>query len=233
MMTLPFQLHDPPWDAPMRVLHDDGLVVVVDKPAGLISTGEDDRARPSVEALASEQLGRKLQAVHRLDRGTTGLQLLAADRALVAPLHAALVHDSARKEYLAWVHGACAFDVIDVDAPIGALSSRPDTLGVTADGRAARSRIWTVRRIGDVSLVRVRLFTGRTHQVRIHLAHLGHPLVGEPWYGPTLCELAPRPVLHAATLMLPTWRPQAAWSAPAPWRVASSPDRDVSAEQGS
>lgn len=222
MTALPFRLDDVPWTAPVSVLFDDGIVVVVNKAPGLVSTGVDELGRPSVEAAASASLGRQVFAVHRLDRGTSGVQLLTSARDAIAPLHAALVHVTARKEYLAWVHGTCTFDARDVDAPIGPLADAPESLGVVEDGRPARSRVTVLARRSGFSLVRVRLLSGRTHQVRIHMAHLGHPLVGEPWYGPAPCELAPRSLLHAATLLLPAWRPDAGWHAPVPWRDAGS-----------
>lgn len=222
MTALPFRLDDVPWTAPVAVLFDDGIVVVANKAPGLVSTGVDELDRPSVEAAVSAALGRQVFAVHRLDRGTSGVQLLTSAREAIAPLHAALVHATARKEYLAWVHGTCAFDARDVDAPIGPLADAPETLGVVHDGRPARSRVTVLERRSGFSLVRVRLLSGRTHQVRIHMAHLGHPLVGEPWYGAAPCELAPRPVLHAATLLLPAWRPDAGWHAPVPWRDAGA-----------
>ncbi len=222
MNGLPFLLDDVPWDAPPTVLFDDGIVVVANKAPGLVSTGTDELDRPSVEAAVSAALGRQVFAVHRLDRGTSGVQLLTSARDAIAPLHAALVHATACKEYLAWVHGECSFDACDVDAAIGPRVDAPGTLGVVDGGRPARSRVTVLERRGGLSMVRVRLLSGRTHQVRIHMAHLGHPLVGEPWYGPAPCELAPRPVLHAATLLLPAWRPDAAWHAPVPWRVAAT-----------
>jgi len=174
-----------------RVVHVDEHVAVVEKPAGLLiaPTPEGDRGT-LVDLLAREVLpGAPALVVHRLDLPTSGLLVVArstlANRALAERFR---THDVER-EYLAIVRGRVAWDATSCEAPVA--------------GRAARTTFACEERLGDVaSVVRAQLETGRTHQVRIHLAHLGHPVLGDRQHGGAARAAGdpPRLALHAAVL---------------------------------
>ena len=141
-----------------------------------------------------------LWAVHQLDADTSGVNLFTSRRELVEPLKQAMAKGS--KRYLAIVHGTPPWSTTDCRAPIGERS--PGHLGVLTGGKSAYTRIETLERGREHSLLGIRLMTGRTHQIRIHCGHLGHPLVGEGWYRDPPCRVHPRQALHAWELALGT-----------------------------
>jgi 23S rRNA pseudouridine955/2504/2580 synthase len=183
-----------------RLLWDGGGLIAVDKPAGLASTGRDLDDPDCLQWLLSAHLRRPVWAVHQLDKPTSGVNLFVRRRSLVAEWQRKLAH--AQKTYLALCHGLPERDRLEIDAPIGGRQTpegwRLMVLEAGAEGaRPARSRVRVLRRGPAHSLLEVAIATGRTHQVRLHLAHLGHPLVGEQRYKDPPCELAPSPFLHA------------------------------------
>ena len=189
----------PDEDLRQRILHDRDGLIVVDKPAGLATTGKTLDDPDSLEHRLARLVGRRVWAVHQLDTGTSGLVLFVRRRALVAPTAARLKPPTGEKRYLAVAHGSPAWRETLVDAPLGPCGSTR-TLGVTATGRPARTHLLRVAAIGGHCVLVATLLTGRTHQVRLHLAHLGLPLVGEPRYREPPCALHPRPALHAAAI---------------------------------
>ncbi|HEU4619142.1 MAG TPA: RluA family pseudouridine synthase [Gammaproteobacteria bacterium] len=169
-----------------RILFEDAALLVLDKPAGLAVHGGSGVSLGCIEALrALRPQAKSLELVHRLDRATSGCLLVAKRRSALRQLHAVLREGGMDKRYLALVRGALREGTVEVDAPL-APSRREGEVRVRVDeeGKLARSRFRRVEAYGSIaSLVEVRLFTGRTHQIRVHAAHLGHPLAGDDRYG--------------------------------------------------
>jgi RluA family pseudouridine synthase len=153
--------------------------LVIDKPAGLASTPS---ARRPGEDVAT-QLG--LSPAHRLDRFTSGCLLLTRDAGTARFFEAAFRERRIEKEYVALVLGSPAADAFEIDAPLGpdASSRVPGKVAAGAAGSPACTRIEVIERLESRSLVHARPLTGRRHQVRAHLAHVGHPIVGDLLYG--------------------------------------------------
>ncbi|MEM9068592.1 MAG: RNA pseudouridine synthase [Myxococcota bacterium] len=180
---------------PLEILYDEGGWLVVNKPAGLASTGRDLEDPNCVQFQLQAQLGRRVWAVHQLDRGTTGALLFARKRSLVAEGQKAL--KGGRKAYLALVHGVPDADRFVIDAPLRYVK-RKGRPAVAEDGLAARTDVRVRERTSAHAWIEATLRSGRTHQIRVHLAHVGHPLVGDGLHGE--CTLLPFPALHAFQL---------------------------------
>jgi len=161
--------------------------------------------------------------VHRLDRGTSGLMVVArhphAQEILKGQLHTADFH----RTYLAVCEGAPEPPAGTVDAPLGPREGSLVEQCVRPDGKPARTRYETIRQAEAVSLLRLKLETGRTHQIRVHLAWLGHPLVGDFLYGREDPGLIRRPALHSAELSFrhPITGKQLSFSQPLPEDMAA------------
>lgn len=182
----------------LKVLFEDARVLAVEKPSGtLVIPGRGDTA-PTLQQLASARLGRKALVVHRLDREASGLVLFAKTAAAHAALNGAFERRETSKLYLALVAGALAGEGT-VDAPLREFGS--GRTGVAPDGKPSVTLYKALGPRPGGTLVEIRLITGRRHQIRAHLASLGHPLLGDPLYGPP-----PRPVGGARRLMLHAWK---------------------------
>ncbi len=192
----------PSGPAGLTILHEDEWLVAVNKPAGLLSVSTDSERERTALALLKEHFGRpgrpaRLWPVHRLDRETSGVLLFARDRDIQDIVQARW--NEARKVYLAWVVGTPKPAADTIDQPLWEDGSLFVRVGHRDDAREARTHYRTLETRDDQSLLEVELDTGRRHQIRAHLAWLGHPVVGDERYG----TRARRMLLHALRLELP------------------------------
>lgn len=199
-------------DVDVPVVHVDASVIVVDKPADLVvHPGAGHDAGTMVAGLLARfpELGHVGQldrpgVVHRLDKGTSGLLVVARTPAAYESLVAQLSARTVVRRYrtLVWGHPSSPRGV--VDAPIGRSPKHPTKMAVVADGKEARTRYEVESRFtvpAETALVNCRLETGRTHQIRVHMAAIGHAVVGDERYQGARQSLpVPRPFLHAEHL---------------------------------
>ncbi len=197
-----------------RLLHLDALVLAVDKPAGVLAQ-EGRGGGPALPDLCAALLRERGEPdtallVHRLDRGTTGVTVLARTKAAQAALLAEFREGRAVKEYLALCVGEPAADELASDLALGPDPRFPGKRRADPRGEPARTRFRVLRRLRGAALVAACPETGRTHQVRVHLAELGLPLAGDARYGGPRALTLPdgrrlelsRPLLHALALRL-------------------------------
>jgi 23S rRNA pseudouridine1911/1915/1917 synthase len=192
--------------APFRVAYEDAQLLVVDKPAGVVVHPARGHATGTlVQALAGRAGGgddpERPGIVHRLDRDTSGLLVVARDEATHRALKAALQRREITREYLALVEGRPPARTGTIDAPIGRDRRDRTVMSTdTDDPREAVTHFEIERALPETTLLRVRLETGRTHQIRAHLKAIGHPVVGDPAYGTPGRYGLERQFLHAARL---------------------------------
>jgi len=216
-----------PAHAELRFVYEDEHLAVLDKPAGLVvhpGPGHWDDTLVNVlvgrgtalsSGSAEEGGGGRPGIVHRLDRGTSGLLVVAKSDLAHRRLAGAIERRDVTRVYAALVWGHLRKSPVEIEAPIARHPKERKRMTVAPRGRHALTHVAVVARFGVADLVRVRLGTGRTHQIRVHLAHVGHPVVGDREYAfggsrritpserraaERLEELAPRQLLHAAIL---------------------------------
>ena len=222
---------DAPQAIALAVVHEDDAILVVDKPAGLVvHPGSGNRDGTLLNALLHHAPGQsalpRAGIVHRLDKDTSGLLVVAKTPEAQTDLVRQLAARTVKREYVAIVRGDLA-RAVTVDAPIGRHPTARTTMAVVAAGKPARTHVTPVERFGHATLVRCALETGRTHQIRVHLAAVGHPLVGDPAYGGRRASphvpAFPRQALHAARLGLahPATRAPMQWTSPLPADLAA------------
>ena len=210
-------------EIPLTILYEDANLVVIDKPAGLVvhpSAGHADGTLVNALVFHVKDLsgvGGELRPgiVHRLDKDTSGVMVIAKNDATHRALTAAWNTDAVRKEYIAVVYGTPASEKGTIDAPIARDPRDRKRMAVVPGGRHALTDYEVIERLRYTSVLRLRLRTGRTHQIRVHLKHLGHPIIGDPIYsGPQWRGIPdkrlqkaiaafPRQALHAASIRLP------------------------------
>ena len=227
VVTVQIPDHEPPRtlqpaDIPLTLVFEDEHLAIIDKPAGLVvhpAPGHwDDTLVNALVArgttLSGGAAGRP-GIVHRLDRDTSGLMIVAKTDLAHRKLGAAIAARRVRRAYAALTWGHLDSAEVRIEAPLARHPRDRKRMAVAPEGRAARTDAFVVARFEVVELLRLELHTGRTHQIRVHMEHLGHPVVGDPVYagggsrrvsGPgrrpaALIERAtPRQALHAAAL---------------------------------
>lgn len=191
------------------VVYADDAVAVIDKPAGLVvHPAAGRRSGTLVNGLlhrfpAIEGVGEPHRPgiVHRLDVGTTGLLVVALTQQAYETLCEAMARREVEREYLAITHGVPQPSRGVIDAPIGRDQRDPTRMAVVPGGRESRTHYEVIGSLEGGAVLRCRLETGRTHQIRVHLASIGNPVVGDGTYGSRRGVLtAERPMLHAARL---------------------------------
>ena len=217
-------------DIPLSVVHEDAAILVIDKPAGLVvHPGSGNWSGTLLNALLRHAPALsgipRAGIVHRLDKDTSGLLVVAKTLIAQTDLVRQLQARSVRREYIALVHGRVEQDGL-VEAPIGRHPVHRTKMAVVAHGKPALTH-YEIRASADGwSLLHCRLETGRTHQIRVHLHSIGHPLVGDPVYSiarphvslPEQAVAFPRQALHAARLGLlhPESARDMSWKSPLP-----------------
>ncbi|HEX6244957.1 MAG TPA: RluA family pseudouridine synthase [Polyangiales bacterium] len=194
------------------ILYEDEQMLVLNKPPGLAvhaGSGVHVGAIEALRAMYPELPG--LELAHRIDRETSGVLVCAKTRPALGLLHDLFRDDRVKKTYLALAHGQVPDTLREVDAPLekNTLRSGERMVEVRGDGKPSQTRFRVLRRFQDATLLEAMPVTGRTHQIRVHAAHAGFPLVGDAKYGDSardkaLRRFAPlRLFLHAASVRLP------------------------------
>ena len=205
-----------PEDIALDIIFEDGDIIVVNKPAGLVTHPAVGHAEGTLvnallhhsAALSGGTGAERPGIVHRLDKDTSGLIVIAKNDAAHAALAAQFAERTMEKRYLALARGWPRVELGSIDAPIARHRHERKKMAVAADGhgRAALTTYRLLQRLkpSDIglaaSLLECRLHSGRTHQIRVHLKHLGHPILGDTLYGGPVSDVTPRPrrqMLHA------------------------------------
>jgi len=190
------------------VVFEDESLIVVDKPAGLVVHPAPGHGDTTLAELFAGRIGGGPEAgrsgvVHRLDRGTSGLMLLAKSEPAHAALQRAIQNREVERTYLAMVEGVPRTRSGTIDAPIGRSARERHRMAVDGAGsREAVTHFRVTEPLSGQSLLEARLETGRTHQIRVHMASIGHPVIGDTTYGGKIAFGLDRPFLHSARLGL-------------------------------
>ena len=180
-------------DIPLTVVYEDDDVLLIDKPAGLVvHPGNGHHSGTLVNALIGREMAlsnadpKRPGIVHRIDKDTSGLLLITKNDASFAYIQAQLSDHSMHREYKALVKGIILEDEGKIDAPIGRDHIHPTKNAVDVEhGKEAITYFTVLKRFynDDATLISCRLLTGRTHQIRVHMDYIGHPVIGDPLYG--------------------------------------------------
>jgi tRNA pseudouridine32 synthase/23S rRNA pseudouridine746 synthase len=215
---IPDFAYDPP-STPLQFLHEDAAILVLDKPAGLLSVpGKlDGRQDSLLTRLQSARWDALL--VHRLDCDTSGVIIFARTKQAQGFLGQEFEQRRARKTYVARVRGRIAEDSGTIDLPLGSDWEYRPRQKVTPDGRPAQTDWQVISRSDTETRVRLTPHTGRSHQLRVHMLALGHPILGDQIYAADTTRDHARLMLHAETLSLhhPDTGARVSFSAPVPF----------------
>lgn len=197
-----------PENIPIEIIYEDSDVAVVNKPQGMVvhpSAGHTSGTLVNallyhVKDLSTINGVVRPGIVHRIDKDTSGLLMIAKNDKAHQALAQELKEKKSLRQYVAIVHGNLPNDRGVIEAPIGRSDKDRKKQAVTAKGKPALTRFHVLERFGDFTLVELTLETGRTHQIRVHMAYIGHPIAGDPVYGPRKTLAGHGQFLHAKTL---------------------------------
>ncbi|HHH5272241.1 TPA: RluA family pseudouridine synthase [Streptococcus pyogenes] len=195
---------------PLDIIYEDDALAIINKPQGMVvhpSAGHPSGTMVNalmyhIKDLSSINGVVRPGIVHRIDKDTSGLLMVAKTDAAHQALAEELKAKKSLRKYLAIVHGNLPNDRGMIEAPIGRSEKDRKKQAITAKGKEAVTRFTVLERFGDYSLVELQLETGRTHQIRVHMAYIGHPVAGDPLYGPRKTLSGHGQFLHAKTLGL-------------------------------
>ena len=195
-------------DIPLEIVYQDEAVAVVNKPQGMVvhpSSGHTSGTLVNalmyhIKDLSGINGVLRPGIVHRIDKDTSGLLMIAKNDQAHVALADELKDKKSLRKYWAIVHGNLPNDRGVIEAPIGRSEKDRKKQAVTAKGKPALTRFQVLERFGDYSLVELQLETGRTHQIRVHMAYIGHPVAGDEVYGPRKTLKGHGQFLHARTL---------------------------------
>lgn len=213
-------------DIPLDIVYEDHDVIVVNKPQGMVvhpAAGHPNHTLVNAllyhtKDLAASPEGFRPGIVHRIDKDTSGLLMIAKNTKARESLEAQLAAKTNERLYLTIVHGNFSEQAGVIDAPIGRDHGDRKKMAVVENGKKAITHFKVLQQFKNYSLVQCRLETGRTHQIRVHMAYIGHPVAGDPLYGPKKTLKGQGQFLHAATLGFkqPTTGKDLQFSVPAP-----------------
>jgi len=196
-----------PENIPLDIVYEDADVIVVNKPQGMVvhpAPGHPDQTLVNAllyhSPLSTINGEFRPGIVHRIDKDTSGLLMVAKNDHAHQSLAAQLKAKTSRREYVALVHGVIKEDSGTINAPLGRSPKDRKKQAIVSDGRAAVTHFTVLKRYQHYTLISCRLETGRTHQIRVHLQSIGHPLVGDPLYGPKKTIKGHGQFLHARLL---------------------------------
>ncbi|MGI5899489.1 MAG: RluA family pseudouridine synthase [Christensenellales bacterium] len=197
-----------PQNIPLEIIHEDASIIVINKPRGMVvhpAAGNPDGTLVNALLFHCRDLsgiGGQLRPgiVHRLDKMTTGLIVAAKNDEAHISLSDQLKERSAGRMYAALLLGSLKSEHVFVDAPIARHKSDRKKMAISPDGRPAQTDFYAMQSLRSSTLVKCRLHTGRTHQIRVHAASIGHPVMGDEVYGPRIKNDAQVMMLHAYSL---------------------------------
>lgn len=197
-----------PENIPLDIVYEDDDVIVVNKPQGMVvhpSAGHPDHTLVNAllyhtRNLAASPEGFRPGIVHRIDKDTSGLLMIAKNSQARESLEKQLANKTNERYYLAIVHGNFGEENGKIDAPIGRNPNDRKKMAVVENGKNAVTHFKVLEQFKNYSLIKCKLETGRTHQIRVHLSYIGHPVAGDPLYGPKKTLKGSGQFLHAEVL---------------------------------
>jgi 23S rRNA pseudouridine1911/1915/1917 synthase len=220
----------------VEILYEDAELLVLNKPANLLVHPAGQTTSGTLANFLAYNLEKRgtictIRPIHRLDRNTSGCIIFAKDSHSQFVLEKQLKDGSLKRKYLALVEGIVSPPAATIDAPIGPSPGHPNRRSVSDNGESAVTNYRTINSLGDATLLELTLETGRTHQIRVHMAHVGHPVVGDGMYG-TRSRYIARQALHAESVTFKTCNDSSeiTVNAPLPADIAQAIER-LAAEQ--
>jgi 23S rRNA pseudouridine1911/1915/1917 synthase len=222
----PVEIDAQPEDIAIDIVYEDKDVVVINKPQGMVvhpSLGHESGTLVNallyhIKDLSGINGKIRPGIVHRIDKDTSGLLMVAKNDVAHEKLAEQLQDKTAGREYIGLVHGVIQNDRGTIDAPIGRDPKNRKKYKVVENGKPSVTHFEVIERFNDFTLLKLNLETGRTHQIRVHLEYIGYRMAGDPLYGPRKTLEGPGQFLHAASLQFvhPTTGERLSFSAPLP-----------------